>query len=161
MNRTAVALILVLVIAGGCREAGTIVQTGAESVPASITARADVVSTGESAVVTLVLDVRGDVGKVGSFTGRLRFNPAALHYEGEVELSDGTLRASNPGAGVVRVAGASTVGVNVARLAVFHFTVINASAPRNVAFELDELHELSRINLQARLTSSVPAEQRP
>ena len=161
MNRTAVALTLVLMIASGCREAGTIVQTGAESVPASITARADVASTGATAVVTLLLDVRGDVGKVGSFTGRLRFNPAALHYEGEVELSDGTLRAANPGAGVVRVAGASTAGVDVARLAVFRFTVTNAHAPQDVVFELDELHELSRVSLQARLTSSVTAEQRP
>lgn len=161
MNRTVAALALVVVVASGCREAGTIVQTGAESAPASITARTDVATSGETAVVTLVLDVRGDVGKVGSFTGRLRFNPAALHYEGEVELSDGTLRASNPGTGVVRVAGASTAGVNVARLAAFRFTIANASAPQNLSFELDELHELSRVSLQARLTSAVPAEQRP
>ena len=78
-----------------------------------------------------------------------------------MELPGSRGPAIGHGAGVVRVAGASTVGVNVARLAVFHFTVTNASAPRNVAFELDELHELSRVSLQARLTSSVPAEQRP
>lgn len=161
MHQITNVIALALVIASGCREAGTIVQTGGESVPASITPRAEVATSGTIALVTLVLDVRGEVGKIGSFTGRLRFNPAALQYEAEVDLLDGTLRASNPGAGVIRVAGASTSGMNVAKLAAFRFTVKNGAVPQDISFEVEEVHELSRLNLQASLVRSPATEERP
>ena len=145
---------VVLVVAlslgvGGCRDASRILQSSGQPVPRAIAPRAIVTTSGANAVVTLVLDVRGDVGKIGSFTGRLRYDPAVLTYDGDVALTDGTLRASNPALGEIRVAGASVTGVDVARLAVFRFIVKDASALRDVRFEIDELHELSHADLRA------------
>lgn len=50
--------------------------------------------------------------KLGSFTGRLHFDPEALAYQGEVKINDG-LRVTNPlgaGAGELRFAGAAAAG---------------------------------------------------
>lgn len=154
-------MLAVVVAVGGCRETGTFVQSGVESGPAAISPRAVVVTTGASTLVTLVLDVHGDVGKIGSVTGRLRFNPSALRYDGEVDLADGTMRASNPEASDIRVASASALGLNVARLATFRFVVIDAALPQNLTFDVEELHELSRTNLQAQVVRTGDAGARP
>lgn len=50
--------------------------------------------------------------KLGSFTGRLTFDPAILAYTGEVKINDG-LRVTNPngaGTGEIRFAGAAAAG---------------------------------------------------
>lgn len=143
---TAVGLATV-VAAAGCHDADRALSATSADAPRSITPRAIVTRDGSAAIITLVLDVRGDVGKIGSFTGRLRFDPAALSYDREESLSDGTMRASNPETGSVRVAGASLSGVDVAQLAAFRFKVIDADALNALQFDIDELHELSRANV--------------
>lgn len=139
-------------LAAGCRDASHITQ----SVPRFITPGTTVTTTGAAAVITLVLDVHGDVGRIGSFTGRLRFDSRALTYEGEVELRDATLRASNAGVGEIRVAGASAEGVDVAHLAAFRFTVKDPAALNLVQFNLEEVHELSHADLKSTVQLSVP-----
>jgi hypothetical protein len=104
-------------------------------------------------VVTVALDVSGTVGKLGSFTGRLHFDPAGLQYVGEVAVSDGTMRASNRVGDVIRVAGISTAGVNVAQLATVRFKVVNGSALESLHFDLEEVHELSRASLLSLVRS--------
>lgn len=147
--RAAGAALIFALSAQSCRDAGTLVPAAGALAPRSITSRVVVVPAGGAAVLTLVLDVRGDVGRIGSFTGRIRFDPAALLYESEVALSDGTMRASNPGEGVIRVAGASLSGVDVTQLAAFRFKVLNAAALSAVQFDLEEVHELTHANLSA------------
>ena len=145
----AAAALLLGLAAQGCRDAGTLVPATGAQAPRSITPRVVVQPNGAAAVLTLTLELRGDVGKIGSFTGRLRFDPVALPYEGEVALSDGTTRASNPGEGVVRFAGASLNGVDVTQLAAFRFKVVDEAALNTVQFDLEEVHELSRANMSA------------
>lgn len=144
-----------LVLTNGCRDASNIVDSGQQLSKPSITPRTNVVMHGDTALVTVWLDVRGDVGKIGSFTGRLRYDQAALVYGGEVAISDGTLRASNAGVGAVRLAGASAAGVDRASLAVFMFRVRNAAGIASLQFDLDELHELSRADAHANMQRSV------
>lgn len=151
----AAGLALVLVLAA-CRDSATMLQSAGESAPRSITPHTTVVTSGVSAVITLALDLRGDVGKIGSFTGRLRFDPTALVFVGDESPADGTLRASNPGAGEIRVAGASATGVAPGSLMSLRFTVKNAAALGTVEFELDEVHELTRVDGMASLRRSPP-----
>lgn len=159
---TALALLLGLA-AQGCREG--VPATTAGTLPArSITPRVAVTRDGAFAVVTLALDVRGDVGRIGSYTGRLIFDASALAYDSEVTPADATQRASNPGAGVIRVAGAAVNGVDVANLAAFRFKVVSAAALPEVRLELDEVHEITRADLKSlvrRSPGALPSGVRP
>ena len=150
IHRLPAMLTVVLAFAlSSCHDVSRIMQVATGTVPRAVTPSTVITVSGSSAVVTLVLDTRGNVGKIGSFTGRLRFDPSALSYESEVALTDATLRASNPGIGVIRVAGVSTVGVDVTRLAAFRFTVKNAEGLSSVRFDVEELHELTHADLHA------------
>ena len=149
LSGVAAALVLGLALQG-CRDDRNVVSTTAATTQRSITPRVIVTPDGAGgAVLTLALDVRGDVGKIGSFTGRLRFDPAALSYDSDVTLSDGTTRASNPGSGEIRVAGASLNGIDVTQLAAFRFKIANAAAIGTPQFDVEELHELSSTNVSA------------
>jgi hypothetical protein len=162
---SALAVALSLAFAAqGCRETAGPVSAAGQVAPRSITPRVDVAPAGSLAVITLALDLRGDVGKIGSFTGRLLFDPSALSYDADVSPSDGTDRASNPGVGVIRVAGAALNGMDVAHLAAFRFKVVNAAALQQVRLELDEVHEISRADLRALVRHSAtqpPSGARP
>jgi hypothetical protein len=138
-------------VAYGCRDADVVARPPSQIPAKSLTPRVLVTTSGATATVTLTLDVAGDVGKIGSFTGRLRFDAAGLGYDGESDLRDGALRASNPGLGQVRVAGVSSDGLDLRSLARFRFTVKNASALQSLRFDLDEVHELSRTDVRASL----------
>ena len=141
---------LALVLASsGCRDAERALSTNGANAPRSITPHAVVTRDGSVAIVTLTIDVHGDIGKIGSFTGRLRYDPTALAFDREETLSDGTMRASNPESGSVRVAGASMSGVDVAQLAAFRFKVMDPAALNTLQFDIDEIHELSRANVHA------------
>jgi hypothetical protein len=91
--------------------------------------------------------VSGNVGRLGSFTGRLHFDPSGLEYDGEVAVADGTARATNRVGDVVRMAGMSTSGVDVARLMTLRFTVLDKAAVERLRFDLEEVHEASSTNL--------------
>jgi hypothetical protein len=78
--------------------------------------------------------------KVGSYTGRLKFNPEALAWVADQEINDG-LRVSNPRAapGEVRFAGASASGFDEQLLYAGRFEVKQAGYADGLAFEMQEL----------------------
>jgi hypothetical protein len=151
---TLAALFLASGIASGCELVRE--ELGATAAPqsSSISPRVRVALEDSTAVVTLVMDVVGDVGGIGSFTGRVTFDPAGLLYDGEVALTDGTMRASNLGDGVIRVAGASMNGVDVSRLAAFRFKVLNRASLDAIQFSLEELHSLTQVDLREQLRAA-------
>ena len=92
--------------------------------------------------------------KVGSYTGRLLFDPQALSYKDEVQINDG-LRVSNPGeaeSGQVRFAGAAARGFNDLTLYEAVFMVRKIPYTDGLRFEMEELSEaLSLRNLKPDL----------
>lgn len=147
-TRAAHVLWAALLVAAGCRDAANLTRPTASTAPRSITPKLLVLGdTGGTALVTVALEVSGNVGKLGSFTGRLHFDQASLDYSGEVAIGDGTTRVSNRVGDVVRVAGISTSGLNPARLATFRFTVLDKAALTTLRFDLEEVHEVSATNL--------------
>jgi hypothetical protein len=92
--------------------------------------------------------------KVGSYTGRLRFNPALLAYKLEVAINDG-LRVANPNGaatGELRFAGANAVGFANLTLYSAEFTVRGAGWASALGLEMEELSAArSLVNLTAQL----------
>lgn len=92
--------------------------------------------------------------KVGSYTGRLRFDVAALRYKDEVKINDG-LRVSNPngaGDGEIRFAGAAARGFAELTLYEGVFEVKQAGYVDGLALEMEELSAaLSLSDLQPQL----------
>jgi len=130
-----------------CRDSANTVRPSSAAAPRTIAPRIVVTpDQGGYSVITVALDVSG-IGALGSFTGRLHFDPASLGYDSEVAIDDGTMRASNPGNGEIRVAGMSQKGIDVAHLASFRFKVINPAALGGIQFELEEVHEITRANM--------------
>jgi len=151
-NRAYLLLALAAVVAG-CGDRRSLPAASGPRPQSVITPKA-LTSRGETGdIVTLSLDVPADVGKIGSFTGRLIYDASALAYDGEVTLSDGTSSASNPGTGEIRVAGASMTGIDITQLAAFRFKRIGTTIETPPQFELDEVHALSRVNLASRLSA--------
>jgi hypothetical protein len=138
----------------GCRDTANLTRPTTSNAPRSITptliVRAD---TGSTVLVTLALNVSGNVGTLGSFTGRVHFASSSLEYVGDVAIGDGTTRAINRVGDVIRVAGISTSGVNAARLVTFRFRVIDRTALETMRFDLEEVHELSATNLLSLVRS--------
>jgi hypothetical protein len=92
--------------------------------------------------------------KVGSYTGRLTFDPKTLAWMSDVDVNDG-VRVVNPngaGTGVVRFAGASPRGFE--DLTLYHgvFEVKDAGYLEGMAMEMEELSQaLTLTNLQPSL----------
>lgn len=79
--------------------------------------------------------------KVGSYTGRLHFDPALLQYKAEVAINDG-LRVANPngaGTGEIRFAGASATGFSDLTIYSATFTVRQANWARALTLQMEEL----------------------
>jgi hypothetical protein len=79
--------------------------------------------------------------KLGSYTGRLRFDPEALAFKGEVKINDG-LRVTNPvgaGTGDLRFAGASAAGFADLTLYQAAFEVKKADYGAGLTLEMEEL----------------------
>ena len=147
-------LLWVALLLAGCRDTASLTRPTTSNAPRSITPRLVVHDdTGSTVLVTLALDVGGNVGRLGSFTGRVHFNVSSLEYVGEVAIGDGTTRAVNRVGDVIRVAGISTNGVNAARLGTFRFRVIDKAALATMRFDLEEVHELSTTNLLSLVRS--------
>lgn len=137
-----------------CRDTASLTRPTASNAPRSITPKLLVRSdTGSTVLVTLALDVSGNVGTLGSFTGRVHFNASSLEYLGEVAIGDGTTRAVNRVGDIIRVAGISTSGVNASRLVTFRFRVIDKAALQTMRFDLEEVHELTTTNLLSLVRS--------
>ena len=92
--------------------------------------------------------------KLGSYTGRLRFNPSRLEFKNENTISDG-LRIANPmnaASGEIRFAGASAIGFNTLVLYDGTFLVKGANYASDLGLQMEELSAaLSLTNLQAQL----------
>lgn len=147
-------LLWVAVLLAGCRETASLTRPTAANAPRSIAPKLVVRGdTGGTALVTVALELSGNVGTLGSFTGRLHFNPSSLQYDSEVAIADGTTRAVNHVGDVIRVAGISTSGVDANRLATFRFRVIDKAGLETMRFDLEEVHEISATNLLSLVRS--------
>ena len=83
----------------------------------------------------------GNSAKLGSFTGRLHFDPGALAYQGEVKIDDG-LRVTNPlgsGDGELRFAGATAGGFANLTLYEAVFEVKKANYADGLKLQMEEL----------------------
>lgn len=92
--------------------------------------------------------------KVGSYTGRLRFNPARLEFRAENAVSDGLRIANARGAatGEIRFAGASATGFNTLVLYDGTFVVKSADYAADLALQMEELSAaVSLTNLAPQL----------
>lgn len=87
----------------------------------------------------------------GSFTARIRYDSTALRFEEEIAITDGTMRATNATAGLVRFAGAAQRGVVQGRLAAFRFRVLRTDGARTLQLVVDELHSVTRANAASAL----------
>ncbi len=109
---------------------------------------------GQSVKVRVIVRSADANLKVGSYTGRLHFDPAALQYKAEVAINDG-LRVANPngaGTGEIRFAGASATGFADLTLYSATFTVKAASWSRDLSLQMEELSAArSLANLSPRL----------
>ncbi|HEV8305236.1 MAG TPA: cohesin domain-containing protein [Gemmatimonadales bacterium] len=106
--------------------------------------------------VRVSVQVRGaEAGlKVGSYTGRLRFDPALLQYKAEVAINDG-LRVANPNGaptGELRFAGANATGFANLTLYSAQFTVRSTDYARSLVLQMEELSAArSLVNLSPKL----------
>lgn len=79
--------------------------------------------------------------KLGSYTGRLTFDPEALAYVDEIKINDG-MRVANPNAaeqGTIRFAGAAAKGFADLILYRAHFEVRKADFEEALRFQIEEL----------------------
>jgi len=149
-----VHLLWIALLLASCRDTASLTRPATSNAPRSITPKLIVrADTGGTVLVTLALDVSGNVGALGSFTGRVHFASSSLEYVGDVQIGDGTTRAINRVGDVIRVAAISTSGVNAARLITFRFRVIDRAALETMRFDLEEVHELSATNLLSLVRS--------
>ena len=92
--------------------------------------------------------------KLGSFTGRLRFNAAKLQFKAENPINDG-LRVNNSTTaptGLIRFAGASPTGFTTLVLYDGTFQVKSADYAADLALQMEELSAaLSLTNLTPQL----------
>lgn len=96
---------------------------------------------GQSVKVSVVVRSADANLKVGSYTGRLHFDPAMLQYKAEVAINDG-LRVANPNGaagGEIRFAGASATGFADLTLYSATFTVKGTSWSRDLTLLMEEL----------------------
>lgn len=93
--------------------------------------------------------------KLGSYTGRLTFDPAALAHQTDVQINDG-LRVTNPNGaptGLVRFAGAAAGGFSDLTLYEGVFQVKRSDYLKQLALGMDELSAASTLtNLKPQLS---------
>ncbi len=110
---------------------------------------------GQTVRVTVQVRAADAAVKVGSYTGRLRFDPTLVQYKSEVAINDG-LRVANPNGaatGEIRFAGANAVGFTNLTLYSAQFTVKGGDWVRSLTLQLEELSAaVSLANLSAQLT---------
>lgn len=97
--------------------------------------------------------------KLGSFTGRLHFNPEALAYKGEVTINDG-LRVTNPmgaGQGELRFAGAAAGGFADLTLYQAVFEVKSAHYADGLSLQMEELSAAGTLT-DLHQTTEVPKQ---
>ena len=124
---------------------------------------------GQTVRVTVEV-VSGTPGlKVGSYTGRLKFDPAGLTFKREVTLTDGlrVANANNASLGEIRFAGANATGFTTTTLYSAEFVVKAANYAGKLTLQMQELsaaRSLQNLTPQLRMAPQVyqaPAAVRP
>jgi len=115
----------------------------------------DQAQPGERVLVTVRVQLGTESqAKIGSYTGRLKFDPTALGWAGDEEINDG-LRVVNPkgaGNGEIRFAGAAARGLGNLVLYQGTFEVRRAGYTDQLKLQMEELSAaLTLGNLQPQL----------
>jgi hypothetical protein len=145
--------ILVSALLGvGCSESyrSTIVQNPIPSIEAVLVVSDLAPSIGGSLMVSVQAIATG--GIVGSYTASINYDPTALRFDGEAQMNDQALRATNPASGRIRFAGASPTGFSEGRLASYKFVVLRANATKTLSLGIDEIHMVTRTDAKSNLT---------
>lgn len=161
-----VTLVGALILLAGCEENPLRSRTPSEPLPPAQGAQAFIQVDNENARPgdEVAVYVRVQLGennqsKVGSYTGKLRYNPESLEWVSDQSIDDG-LRVTNPGAadGEVRFAGASATGFTELMLYAGRFRVKEAGYANGVSLEMQELSAaatLSDLKPQLRIAPQV------
>ena len=91
-------------------------------------------------------------GKVGSFTARIRYDAAALRFDGAIPMDDAAMRALNPMPGQLRLAGAAANGFSNGRLASYRFVALRANGAETLSLVVDEMHLITHFDAKPTLT---------
>jgi hypothetical protein len=110
---------------------------------------------GDRVHVWVKVQIGGETAaRLGSYTGRLRFDPASLRFTGETAIDDG-MRVTNPAGapqGDLRFAGAAPVGFTNLTLYQAEFEVTRAGYMDALRLEMEEVSAaLSLTNLTPSL----------
>jgi hypothetical protein len=122
------------------------VPTGQQAVRLALSDSAPV--PGARLVVRVV--VADSSATLGSFTGALAYDAAALRFAGHARTEDGAMRVVNPQPGVLRIAAASPVGFPRGEVIALRFDVIRVGGARSFAIATSEAHRI--------VLDTVPAE---
>lgn len=112
---------------------------------------------GDTIRVTAMLAAKRDSAvRVVSFTARLRHDTTALEYVREASAADGAMRAVNPGAGLVRIAGVRVKGFDP-NLFTLAFVVRQRGALPSLWLSFDRLStaDSKDLSAQARVMGNV------
>lgn len=141
-------IMLGAVLLAGCDDDPLVSNTPGEPAPpvqgiqAFIQVDNDRAVPGQEVHVWVKVQIGGETGaRLGSYTGRLRFEPASLRFVGETPIDDG-MRVTNPAgaeAGDLRFAGAAPTGFTQLTLYEATFTVEKEGYLDNLRLEMEEV----------------------
>jgi hypothetical protein len=157
----AITVAALLLAALACKDDALKSKTPSEPLPSAQGAQAFLQVDNESAqpgervnvFVRVQLGTEGDT-KIGSYTGRLKFDPAFLSWASDLQINDG-MRVVNPngaGTGEIRFAGASATGFT--DLALYHgvFQVKQAGYMDQIKLVMEEMSAAKTLgNMRAQL----------
>ena len=149
------ALVALTLIAVGCSETyqSTALKTPTPAVEAVL-----VVSDLSAAVgtpVSVFVKANANIGKVGSYTARITYDPHALRFDGETVI-DKELRAFNPSVGLIRSAGVAPNGFADGLLAGYSFVVLQPNGAKTLSLAVDEMHMVSHADAKTNLSIAPP-----
>ncbi|MFL5526088.1 MAG: cohesin domain-containing protein [Gemmatimonadaceae bacterium] len=148
----AIALLAGAAASAACSESyrSSVVENPAPAVEAVLVISDAAPPVGAALVVSV--QAKSNQGTVGSYTARIKYDSAALRFEGEIAMSDNGLRALNPSPGLLRFAGATAGGFPDGRLASYKFVVLQANAAKTLSLAVDEMHMITRTDAKSVLT---------
>jgi hypothetical protein len=127
-----------------------VVENPAPAIEAVLVVSDQSPSIGDALIVSV--QANSTQGIVGSYTARIGYDQSALRFDGEIPISDKALRAVNPGAGLLRLAGASVDGFPDGHLATYKFIVLQANSAKTLSLVIDEMHMITRVDARSALT---------
>lgn len=106
----------------------------------------------EGSTITVTGRVKSsDVAAFGSFAGHITFDALGLEYVADASLSAG-MRAVNPKAGDLAIAGVNLTGFEDGELFAVTLMVLKPSAVRTLALSMSELTGTNYVNQRASLS---------